>query len=94
MRPLAELDGHGAPGLADELDPCLTAVTDEIVIGFEDTVGEPVVAHKLPDVLDRIELGAFRRQGDSGDVAGHDEARRHVPASLIDQEDGVDTERR
>jgi hypothetical protein len=64
---------------------------DEIIIRFEDPVGEPVVAHKLPDVFNRIELRAFRRQGDNGDVRRHDEARGHVPASLIDQEDGVGT---
>ena len=93
MRPLAEADGHDAPGLVDELVPCLTAVIDEIIIRFEDAVGEPVVAHELPDVLDWVELGAFRRQRDNGDVGRHDEARRHVPASLIDQEDGVGTGR-
>ena len=38
----------------DELVPCLAAVIDEIVVGFEDTIGEPVVAHELPDVLDRV----------------------------------------
>ena len=76
MRPLAQTDGHDAPGLLDELVPCLAAVIDEIVVGFEDTVREPVVAHELPDVLDWIELGAFRRQGDNGDVGRHDEAHR------------------
>jgi hypothetical protein len=91
--PLAQSDGHDAPWLVDELVPCLTAVIDEIVIGFEDAIGEPVIAHELPNVLDGVELGAFRRQGDNGDVGRHDEARRHVPASLIDQEDGVDTGR-
>ena len=93
MRPLAQSDGHDPPGLVDELVPCLAAVVDEIVVGFEDTIGEPVVAHKLPDVFDRVELGAFRRQGDDGDVGWHDEACRHVPTSLIDQEDGVGTGR-
>jgi hypothetical protein len=68
-------------------------MVDEIVIGFENTVGEPVVAHILPDVLNRVEFWRFWRQGDNGDVGGHDEARRHVPASLIDQEDGVGTAR-
>ena len=93
MRPLTQSDGHDAPGLVDELVPSLAAVVYEIVIGFEDAVGEPVVAHELPDVLDRVEPGAFRRQGDNGDVGRHDEARRQVPASLIDQEDGVGTGR-
>jgi hypothetical protein len=73
---MAQTDGHDAPGLLDELVPSVAAVIDEIVVGFEDTVREPVVAHELPDVLDRIEFGAFRRQGDDGDVGRHDETRR------------------
>src|SRR5215475_14466025 len=64
-------------------------MVDEIVVGFEDAVGEPVVAHKLPDVFDRIELGAFWRQRNDGDICGHEETGRQVPASLIDQEDGM-----
>src|SRR5258705_5034642 len=43
-------------------------MVDEIVVGFEDAVGEPVVAHELPDVLDRVELWALRRQHNDGDV--------------------------
>ena len=77
---MAQADGHDPP-------------VDEIVVGFEDAIGEPVVAHELPDVFHGVELGGFRRQGDDGDVGRHDEARRHVPASLIDQEDGVGTGR-
>ena len=84
MRPLAQSERHDAPGLIDELVPGLAAVIDEIVIGFEDAVGEPVVAHELPDVLDRVELGTFRRQGDDGDVGWHNEACREVPSGLID----------
>ena len=76
MRPLGQSDGHDPPGLVDELVPCLAAVIDEIVVGFEDAVGKPVIAHELPDVLDRVELGAFRRQGDNGDVGRHNEACR------------------
>ena len=91
MRPLAQSDGHDAPGLVDELIPCLAAVIDEIIVRFEDAVGELVIAHELPDVLNRVEFGGFRRQGHDGDVGRHGEARRHVPASLIDQEDGVGT---
>ena len=89
MRPLAQSDGHDAPGLIDELVPSVAAMVDEIVVGFEDAVREPVVAHKLPDVFDRIELGAFWRQRNDGDICGHEEAGRQVPASLIDQEDGM-----
>jgi hypothetical protein len=42
---LAQSDGHDAPRLIDELVPCRTTMVDEIVVGFEDAVGEPVVAH-------------------------------------------------
>ena len=35
---------------------------EDIVVGFEDTVRQPVVAHELPDGYDRVELGTFRRQ--------------------------------
>jgi hypothetical protein len=93
VRPLAQSDGHDPPGLIDELVPSLAAMVDEIVVGFEDAVGEPVVAHKLPDIFHRVEFGRFRRQCYYGDVGRHDETRRHVPASLIDQENGVSTMR-
>lgn len=86
---MAQSDGHDAPGLIDELVPRHTAVVDEIVVRFEDTVRQPVVAQELPDVFDRIELGTFRRQRHNGDVWWHDESRRQVPAGLIDQEYGV-----
>ena len=42
-------------------------------VGAEDAVGEPVVADELPDILDRIEFGAFGRQRDERDVRRHDE---------------------
>jgi len=74
--PLAQSDGHDAPGLTDELVPGLAAVIDEIVVGFEDPVGKPVIAHKLPDIFHWVELGRFWRQGDDGDVGWHDEVRR------------------
>ena len=70
MGPLAQSNGHNAPGLIDELVPRLAAMIDEIFVGFEDMVEKPVVTQDLPDVLDRIELRAFRRQGDNGDVGG------------------------
>ena len=38
----------------DELVPSVAAVIDDVVVGFEHPVGEPVVAHQLPDVLDRV----------------------------------------
>ena len=67
----------------------MAAVVDEIVVGFKDAVREPVVAHELPDVFDGVEFRAFWRQRNDGDVGRNDEAGRQVPASLIDQEDGM-----
>jgi hypothetical protein len=42
------------------------------------------VAHELPDVFDRIELGALWWQRDEGDVGGHDERVRAMPSRLIE----------
>jgi hypothetical protein len=64
-------------------------MVDEIVIGFEDSVREPVIAHELPDIFDRVEFGAFGRQRHDCDVGRHDEVPRQMPASLIDQKDGM-----
>src|SRR5256714_14416858 len=55
-------------------------MVDEIVVLFEDPVRKPVVAHELPHVLNRVELGTFWWQRDDGDVGRYDEACRHVPA--------------
>lgn len=62
---------------------------DDIVVGFEDAVREPVVAHVLPDVFNGIEFRGFRRQGENGDVGGNEQSCRQMPSGLIDEEDGV-----
>jgi hypothetical protein len=36
--------------LIDEFVPGEATVLDYIVMGFEDAVGEPIVAHELPDI--------------------------------------------
>src|SRR5437899_10146821 len=57
MCPIAQADGHDCPRLVDEAVPGKAAVIDDVVIGLEDAVGEPVVADELPNVFDRVELG-------------------------------------
>lgn len=57
MRPIAQSNGHDAPGLIDELVPGGTAVIDDVVCGFEDAIGKPVVAYELPGVFGRIQFG-------------------------------------
>ncbi len=57
MSPISQTDGHDGPGLACELGPGFAAEGDDLFVVFEDAVGEPVIAHVLPDVFDRIEFG-------------------------------------
>ncbi len=54
MCPLAHSDGHNFPRPVDEVVPGVTAMVDDIPIGREDPVREPVGADKLPGVLDRV----------------------------------------
>jgi len=89
MCPVAQSDGHDCPGLIDELVPGVAAVIEEIVVRGEDPIGEPIVAHELPDILDWVQFGTFRRQRQNGDVARHDELVREMPAGLIEEEHGM-----
>ena len=43
--------GHDLPWLVDEVVPGLAAQRDDVFVGFEDPVRQPVVAHELPDIL-------------------------------------------
>jgi hypothetical protein len=89
MRPVAQADGHDRPRLIDQLVPGVAAVVEDIFVGSEYPVGEPVVAHELPDVFGRIELGRFGRQRHQGDVVGNGELVGEMPTGLIEQQHGV-----
>src|SRR5919199_6826291 len=86
MCPVAQTEGHDAPGLVDKLVPSVAAVVDEVVVAGEDAVREPVVPHELPDVLLRVQLGTLRGQGHEGDVRRHGEPGRGVPPGPVDQQ--------
>jgi len=88
---LAQAEGHDAPRLIGELVPREAAVVDDILVGFEDPVRQPVVAHELPDILDRVELGASGWQRHERDIVGDDQFGRAMPARLIEQQDGMGT---
>jgi len=62
---------------------------DDVVEGLKHAVGEPVVAHELPEVLDRVELGRARGQEDDRDIGRDDELVGGVPTRLIDEQDGM-----
>ena len=83
MSPVADAEEHDAPGLIDEPLPGVAAEVDDLVVGFEDAVGEPVVAHELPDVFLGVEFGTFGRQRDERDVGGNAQASRKMPSGLI-----------
>ena len=46
---------------------------DDVVVGFEDTIRQPVVAHELPDAFGRVEFRASGRQWHQSDVRGGDQ---------------------
>lgn len=71
----------------------MTAVIEQVFVGSEDAVGKPIVAHELPDILDRVQLGTFGWQRHDGDVPGHDKVMREMPSRLIDEEHGVSARR-
>src|SRR3954471_4463480 len=81
------------PGLVGELVPGCTAVVEEVVVGREDAVREAVLAHELPDVLDRVQLGALGRQRHEGDVWRDDQALREMPSGLVEEKHGVGSRR-
>lgn len=78
MDPLAHSDRHDTPWLIDEPIPSMTAVVDDVVVGFEDAVRQPVIAHQLPDVFDWIE--SLGQRGGSG-ISGRREIARGRIAS-------------
>jgi hypothetical protein len=61
-------------------------MTDDVVVGGEHAVRQPVVADELPDVFNRVQLGRSGWQRQEGDVGGHDELGRDVPSGLIEHE--------
>jgi hypothetical protein len=62
---------------------------DDVASRLENPVRQPVVAHKLPNVLLRVQLRALRRQRNQSDVRRNHKLARGVPTGLIDQQRGV-----
>ena len=89
MSPTTHSDGPDGPRLIDELIPGVAAMVDDVVVGVKDAVREPVIAHELPDVFDRVQFGRAGRQQDNGDVVRDGELGGGVPSGLIHEQDGV-----
>ena len=68
--PVAACDGHDFPRLIDQHVPGVAAVIDDIVEGFEDAIGQPVLSHELPDVFLGLSSGARGGSGRSDRLVG------------------------
>ena len=89
MGPFSVADRSDAVWLRDDFVPGFAAVVEDVVIALEDAVGEPVVAHELPEVLDRVELGRPGRERHQGDIVGDFEHRGGMPSRLIEHDEGM-----
>ncbi len=59
---------------------------EDVRVGREDPVGDPVLPQILPDVLDRVEFRRFGGQRQKRHVRWHLQLARDVPARLIEQQ--------
>jgi|GEM_PF-3947951 len=59
MCAFAPTGGHDVSWLIDGLVPRIAAMVDDITLGGEEPVAEPVIAYELPNVLSRVQLAPF-----------------------------------
>ncbi len=89
MGPVAQSEGHDRPGLVHEPVPSIAAVVEDVGVGGEDPVRQLVVAHELPDVLDRGQLGRLGREREERDVGRDHEPARLMPADSVHENKGM-----
>jgi hypothetical protein len=77
----AGIAGDALPSLADGID-------DGVVVGPE-AVREEAFLEVEPEALYGVQLGGVGGQEDGGDVLGHDEVARAMPAGAVHNEHGV-----
>lgn len=59
-------------------------MVEDIGVGREDAVRQPVLSHELLDILDWIEFRALGRQRDYGNVGRHGELFGQMPSGLAE----------
>ena len=62
MYSLTPSDGHGATWLTSGMVPGEATMIEDVVVGFEDAVRQPVVAHELPDGHCHTNVARLSRQ--------------------------------
>src|SRR3954452_6749472 len=89
MSPVSQADGHDKPRPIRELVPRLAAVVENVWVGGEDPVRDPVLAHVLPDVLGWVQLRRLGRERYKRDVVRDHKSLRLMPARLVHQDKGM-----
>ena len=69
--------------IGSELVPCFLSGLNDIVIGLEDAIGQPVLTQELPNVLDGIEFRCSGWKPDQCDIARNVELSGRVPGSPV-----------
>src|SRR5262249_61268971 len=89
--PVAACDGHDFPRLIDKRVPAVAAVVDDVVEGFENPVGKPVLSHDLPDAFRDVAFWSAGRQYHQR-YAGWDlQLFRVVPPGVVAHDGSVAT---
>ena len=75
--------------MVDELVPSIATVVENVLVGVEDPVRQPVVAQDLPDIFHRVQFRRARRQEQKRDGVRDLELGRDVPAGLVEKQYGM-----
>jgi hypothetical protein len=59
MSPFWQAERHDAPRLIGQLVPSVAAVFNDIFLGSEDAIGQPVVADEPPNIFDRFVMATL-----------------------------------
>lgn len=89
MSPISHSDRGDDLWTVGKPTPGVGGSVDDLGIGLEDAVGEPVRAQVLPDLFDRVQLRRSRRQEDQRHIFRDGEIAGGVPAGAVEQQDGV-----
>jgi hypothetical protein len=64
-------------------------MVEDVAVIVENSVGEPVITHVLPEIFGWVEFGAFCGQMEQGDSIGNVHGLGALPTGLIKQQHRV-----